>query len=56
MYIRRRRVYILYDEGGAVIVVSRPRGVAHGHDDECFWASRGNTEKRLRVETILLLL
>lgn len=48
--IRRRGVYILYDEGGAVIVVSRPRGVAHGHDDECFWA----TEKRLRVETILL--
>lgn len=32
---------ILYGEGGAVIAVSRPRGVAHGYD-ECFCASRGN--------------
>lgn len=32
---------ILYGERNAVIVVSRPRGMAHS-DDECFWASRGD--------------
>lgn len=54
MYIYVVVAYILYDGGGAVIVVSRPRGVAHG-DDECFWASRGDRKTPRSRDDIIII-
>jgi len=56
LYIYVVVAYILYDEGGAVIVVSRPRGVAHGHDDECFWASRGDRKTPQNRDDIIIII